>query len=72
MKNVVITGSTRGIGHGLATEFLKRDCKVMMTGRSQDKVDAVVEQLAADYGDDRVAGCECEVTSIASLESLWK
>ena len=34
MKTVVITGSTRGIGFGLADEFLKRDCQVVINGRS--------------------------------------
>ena len=34
MKTVVITGSTRGIGFGLAAEFLKHDCNVAVNGRS--------------------------------------
>jgi len=32
MKNVVITGSTKGIGLGLAKEFLKRNCAVVICG----------------------------------------
>ena len=35
MKTVVITGSTRGIGHGLAVEFLKRGCAVVISGRNK-------------------------------------
>lgn len=34
-KTVVVTGSTRGIGLGLAKEFLKRGCNVVICGRSQ-------------------------------------
>ena len=71
MKNVVITGSTRGIGHGLAREFLKRKCRVIITGRSPDKVDEAVRGLADEFGADNVAGTVCEVTSINSLEGLW-
>jgi short-subunit dehydrogenase len=71
MKNVVITGSTRGIGHGLAREFLKRHCRVIITGRSPDKVDAAVRELSEEFGADKVAGTVCEVTSINSLEGLW-
>jgi len=71
MKNVVITGSTRGIGHGLAHEFLKRGCRVMITGREPGQVDETVSQFAAEFGDDRVGGSTCEVTSITSLEGLW-
>ena len=72
MKNVVITGSTRGIGHGLAHEFLKRGCRVMITGRDQEQVDAVVSRFASDFGGDQVGGSTCEVTSVTSLEGLWR
>jgi len=72
MKNVVITGSTRGIGHGLAYEFLKRDCRVIITGRSQDAVDTVVRNLGIAFGGEMVAGIACEVTSCSSVEKLWE
>ena len=71
MKNVVITGGTRGIGHGLATEFLKRNCKVIITGRNQAQVDEAVDVLSAEYGPDDIAGITCEVTSCSDLEALW-
>jgi len=47
MRVVVITGSTRGIGFGLAKEFLRRDCAVVVSGRSQTAVDKAVAELAA-------------------------
>jgi len=34
MVNVVITGSTRGIGIAMAKEFLKKDCNVTISGRA--------------------------------------
>ena len=71
MKNIVITGSTRGIGHGLALEFLKRQCRVIITGRTQTDVDRVVADFAADFGGDNVNGTVCEVTSVESLQALW-
>ncbi len=39
MKTAVITGSSRGIGFGLARELLRRGTNVVVTGRSQDAVD---------------------------------
>ncbi len=71
MKNIVITGSTRGIGHGLAHEFLKRGCRVIITGRNQADVDIVVAAFADEFGADNVSGTICEVTSLGSLEGLW-
>ena len=71
MKNVVITGSTRGIGYGLAVEFLKKGCKVMISGRDQYKVDLLVSQLGQQYGKDKVVGLACEVSSAPALTALW-
>ena len=35
-KNVVLTGSSRGIGFAMAYEFLKAGCNVTISGRQQD------------------------------------
>ena len=32
MKHIVVTGSTRGIGFGLAEKFLKEGCRVTING----------------------------------------
>ena len=71
MKTIVITGSTRGIGRGMAEEFLKRGCRVMISGRKKEQVDAEVVMLAGLYGSEVVAGCACEVTSPEQLRALW-
>ena len=44
-KIIVITGSTRGIGHGLALEFLKKGHQVIINGRNKKTVDRCVEEL---------------------------
>ena len=71
MKNVVITGGTRGIGRGLAVEFLRRDCRVVLTGRDQSQVDSVVAELGAEFDSNKVAGTRCEVSSFDDLNALW-
>ena len=40
MKNVVITGSTRGIGLAMATVFLRAGCNVTLSGRQFSKLGA--------------------------------
>jgi len=71
MKTVVITGSTKGIGLGLAKEFLKRDCSVVISSRSRDKLKQVVQNLKGTFGSDRVMGQPCDVTVSNQVKALW-
>ena len=71
MKNVVITGGTRGIGRGLAAEFLKRQCNVVITGRAQGAVDAAVAALGEIPGNQRVIGFAAELSDFDGLQAVW-
>ncbi|MFA9564991.1 MAG: SDR family oxidoreductase [Acidimicrobiales bacterium] len=68
---VVVTGSTRGIGRGLAESFLDRRCPTMITGRSASTVDEVAGQLSERFSADLVGGCPVDVTDIDQLRALW-
>ena len=68
---VVVTGSTRGIGYGLAWEFLKAGCKVVVCGRSQESTDQAVAKLARAYAPERVCGWPCNVRSYVQAQTLW-
>jgi len=71
MAGVVITGSTRGIGLGLAREFLARGHAVTISGRSEDGVAGVVEGLRTAFPGEQVHGCACDVRDIAAVQRLW-
>lgn len=71
MKTVVITGSTRGIGRGLAEAFLKLNCAVVVCGRGNEFVQNAVLPLADAYGSDRVLGQVCDVTVEGQVQALW-
>lgn len=43
----LITGGTSGIGFAMATAFIKSGAKVILTGRSQERVDNAVAQLGS-------------------------
>jgi NAD(P)-dependent dehydrogenase (short-subunit alcohol dehydrogenase family) len=68
-KVIVITGSTKGIGYGLAEEFLKRGHNVVVSGRKQERLDKAVSALAANHKN--VAGCLCDVTKLDDNERLF-
>ena len=70
-KVTVITGSTRGIGLGMAGEFLKRGHQVVISGRSAESVDKAVTQLSTSHPD-RVFGQPCDVGDYAQVEALWE
>ncbi len=71
MKHVVITGSTRGIGYGLAREFLRLGCRVTINGQSQESVDAAMQSLRILYPD-TVDGFAAAVGKRDEMEQLWK
>ena len=56
MNTVVITGSTHGIGYGLADSFLDLRCAVVVSGRTTASVERAVAELAAKYDPDHVFG----------------
>src|SRR5690606_16882153 len=68
MQTIVITGSTRGIGKGLAREFLRMGHQVVVTGRTQAAVDSAVAELAP-LGP--VLGQPCDVRSFESNQAVW-
>jgi len=72
MKNIIITGGTRGIGFGLAREFLKNGCSVTISGRRQADVDAAVEKLKTITSSKLIRGIACDVTAPGQVEDLWK
>ena len=68
MKTVVITGSTRGIGLGLAREFLKRSHQVVVSGTSTSSVERALKQLD---GLGEMIGQPCQVQDYESVQALW-
>ncbi len=70
MKTVVITGSTRGIGRGLADAFLAQGCNVVVSGRGAAAVTQLVAELDAAHAG-RVAGAACDITQVEQIEGLW-
>lgn len=78
--NVVITGSTRGIGKALAREFLKAGDKVFVTSSSSKGVQGALSCFRSDLqrwgmSPSMVLGTECDVSSpagVARLTSLAK
>jgi len=71
-KVIVITGSSQGIGLGLAREFLRQECKVVVNSRREEKIEAIVNDLAKNDESKNVFGFAADVTDFNALSNLWK
>ena len=71
MANVVITGSTRGIGLGMAKEFRKRGHNIVISSRGKTAVDTSVAALEKQPGSGSIVGIACDVSDRAAVQSLW-
>lgn len=69
MKNIVITGSTRGIGFEMAKHFLVHGCNVTLSGRGLFLKDEVNNQIK-EYKDHFIY-ISCDVSSEANIQNLW-
>lgn len=69
MKNVVITGCTRGIGFSMAREFLKAGCHVTLSGRGEELPESVKVELIPFEG--KYSYVQCNVQKKSMLQNLW-
>ncbi|XP_047178162.1 chlorophyll(ide) b reductase NOL, chloroplastic isoform X2 [Vigna umbellata] len=68
--NVLITGSTKGIGYALAKEFLKAGDNVLICSRSDERVEAAVQSLRVEFGEQYVWGTKCDVRNAEDVKNL--
>jgi len=69
MTNVVITGSTRGLGFFMGREFLKSGCNVTFSGRGNAPSDSLMSII--DQYRTQIIYVPVDVRSKTSIENLW-
>jgi len=65
-KTALVTGGTSGIGLAVARRFAAEGAHVIVTGRSQDKLDAVKAELG-----ESVTTVAADVSSLDALDALF-
>ena len=70
-KSIVITGSTSGIGLGMANEFLARNCQVTISGRSKSRLDEAAATLAERFDPNLFQPVLCDVGQYSDVVRLW-
>ena len=68
-KVAVITGSTKGIGRGIAEEMAALGAKIVISSRKADEADAAAAELNAKYGKGAVIakGSPCDLDSLDDI-----
>ena len=71
-RTVLITGSTRGIGKETALLLLQKELNVIISSRSQDNVNNVIEEIHDKFQskNDNILGLKCDVTKYSDVKSL--
>jgi 3-oxoacyl-[acyl-carrier protein] reductase len=67
-RSVIVTGGTRGIGKGIARQFLARGARVLITGRDEAALSAAAKDLASSGGD--VAAIVADVADRAACAAV--
>lgn len=71
MKAIVITGSTRGLGLGMAQAFLDRGHAVTISGRTQAACEQALAKLRGSFASDRLLTRPCDVRDPFQVQALW-
>jgi NAD(P)-dependent dehydrogenase (short-subunit alcohol dehydrogenase family) len=67
---VLVTGATDGIGNGTARELARMGATVLLHGRSQEKLDAVRQEIAAETANARLQTYQADFSSLAEVRRL--
>lgn len=68
-RTFIVTGATTGIGKVTAKELARRGAHVILACRSQDKTDAVIEEIGRDTGNTRAEYVQLDLGDLASVRA---
>ena len=71
-KVAVVTGGSRGIGLAIARALASEACNVVISGRSQEKLEQAAARVReGNSGNGRILPCVCDVRNFESVERLF-
>ena len=68
-KKTLVTGSTAGIGFAIARTLAREGASVVITGRTQQRVDNATESIRKEIRDAKISGIAVD---LATLEGILK
>lgn len=70
-KKVLVTGSTSGLGYGIAEAFIQEGSKVIINSGTEKNVKAAVKRLQEKYKNADVTGITADLTKLADVNRLY-
>lgn len=68
-NHAIVTGGARGIGRGIAAEFMRRGTSVVLADIDAETATDTAEELTAQYDSTAIA-VECDVTDAESVDAM--
>jgi NAD(P)-dependent dehydrogenase (short-subunit alcohol dehydrogenase family) len=62
-KRALITGSTAGIGFAIARALAREGASVVITGRTQERVDDAIENIRKEIRDAKISGIAADLAT---------
>ena len=69
-QTALVTGSTAGIGFATATAFAREKARVILNGRTQERVDAAIAKLQKEVPGAKVEGVAADLSNAAGAERI--
>lgn len=69
-KSVIVTGASQGLGKAVATEFAKEGANVLISSRSEEKLQKAVKEIRNQSNNDEIDYVVCNMQDEGEIESL--
>ena len=69
-KNCLITGATGGLGKEIAKEFAKNGCNLFLTGRNNDKLNSLKNELENDVSKIKIDFEDADLSDDGEIQKL--
>ena len=69
-KTALVTGSTAGIGFGIALRLLQEGASVVINGRTKARINSALDQLRRTIPDCTVQGCAADFADADAVKHL--
>ena len=71
-KTALVTGSTAGIGLAIATSLATEGARVIINGRSQERVNQALAEIRNKSGSDKISGVAADLATAEGVAAMTK